>query len=140
MPKGYETISLPSDLLDMVRVLLKTYPDLGYASLAEFVKEGVRNSLIGYEKYVYSSAFDEAFKEHTGKELVKVLDEQREDSWRRIGRDREKEHREAFLRALDAAIAAVPVSPPEIQAAKPVLLSMRRMMSAVLVGLERRHR
>jgi hypothetical protein len=40
--KGYESVSLPVDLLDTVRKILKDHPQLGYTSLAEYVKEALR--------------------------------------------------------------------------------------------------
>lgn len=45
MPKGYETVSLPTDLLEQVRALIKAHPELGYSSLADFIKAGIRANL-----------------------------------------------------------------------------------------------
>lgn len=43
--KGYESVSLPSQLLDQVRAFLKEHPELAYASMSEFVKDAVRTRI-----------------------------------------------------------------------------------------------
>lgn len=43
--KGYESVSLPEDLLESVRQLIRDHPELGYTSLAEFVKSAMRKQL-----------------------------------------------------------------------------------------------
>lgn len=43
--KGYESISLPTPLLDEVRAFLLEHPGLGFSSMADFIKAAVRHQL-----------------------------------------------------------------------------------------------
>jgi Arc/MetJ-type ribon-helix-helix transcriptional regulator len=48
MPKGYRTVSLPEPLLERIEEYLSTHPE--YTSLADFVKEAVREKLDSLDK------------------------------------------------------------------------------------------
>ncbi len=40
--KDYSGISLPKDMMDFIDEFIKSHPELGYSSTAEFVKEAIR--------------------------------------------------------------------------------------------------
>jgi Arc/MetJ-type ribon-helix-helix transcriptional regulator len=44
MPEdGYRSVSLPTDLVTAIEEWLSKHPELGYASIAEFVKTAIRD-------------------------------------------------------------------------------------------------
>ncbi len=43
MPKGYRQVSLPDELYEMIRSYVDQHPE--YSSVADFVKETIRNEL-----------------------------------------------------------------------------------------------
>ena len=43
--EGYTTISLPTELHDLVKKIIKEHPELGYKSVAEVCKDGLREKL-----------------------------------------------------------------------------------------------
>ncbi|MCS7119554.1 MAG: ribbon-helix-helix domain-containing protein [Archaeoglobaceae archaeon] len=44
-PKGYRGITLPMELIEEIENLIEKHPELGYTSLAEFVKDAIRSKL-----------------------------------------------------------------------------------------------
>lgn len=50
MAKNYGQISLPDDLILLVREFVKEHPKLGYRSAAEFVKVAIREKIEKYER------------------------------------------------------------------------------------------
>jgi metal-responsive CopG/Arc/MetJ family transcriptional regulator len=47
MPKDrYKGVSLPKDMIEEVERIVKEYPELGYTSVADFVKEAVREKIL----------------------------------------------------------------------------------------------
>jgi len=45
MVKGYRGVNLPEEMVEEIERLIKRRKDLGYQSIAEFVKEAVRKRL-----------------------------------------------------------------------------------------------
>ena len=43
--KGYRGISLPETMIEEIEKLLKQRPDLGYQSVAEFIKDAIRRRI-----------------------------------------------------------------------------------------------
>lgn len=43
--RKYQTISLPKNLSQKIQELINKHPELGYTSIAEFVKEAIRTRL-----------------------------------------------------------------------------------------------
>jgi metal-responsive CopG/Arc/MetJ family transcriptional regulator len=48
-PKGYRTLTLPIEMVEEIEKVIKENPQLGYTSLAEFVKDAIRSKLIEIE-------------------------------------------------------------------------------------------
>jgi len=44
--EGYTTISLPTELHDLVKKIIKEHPELGYKSVAEVCKDGLREKVV----------------------------------------------------------------------------------------------
>ena len=45
-PKGWRHVSLPEKLYNAVEQFIKEHPELGYQSVAEFVKDAIRRYLM----------------------------------------------------------------------------------------------
>ena len=48
-PKGYRTLTLPIEMVEEIKKLIEEHPELGYSSVAEFVKDAIRSKLIEIE-------------------------------------------------------------------------------------------
>jgi metal-responsive CopG/Arc/MetJ family transcriptional regulator len=47
MPKDkYKGVSLPKDMVEEVERIVKEHPELGYTSVADFIKEAVREKIL----------------------------------------------------------------------------------------------
>ncbi len=48
--KGYKAVSLPEELIEFIRKVIEERPELGYDSIADFVKDAIRRRLkeLGY--------------------------------------------------------------------------------------------
>ncbi|MEA2054353.1 MAG: ribbon-helix-helix domain-containing protein [Candidatus Thermoplasmatota archaeon] len=44
--EGYTTVSLPTELHDLVKKIIKENPELGYKSVAEVCKDGLREKIM----------------------------------------------------------------------------------------------
>ena len=48
-PKSYKGITLPQEMVEEIKKLIEEHPELGYSSVAEFVKDAIRSKLIEIE-------------------------------------------------------------------------------------------
>lgn len=47
MPKGeYKGVSLPKEMIDEISRIIREHPELGYSSIADFVKDAVREKML----------------------------------------------------------------------------------------------
>ena len=47
MPKGeYRGVSLPKEMIDEINRIIRQYPELGYSSVADFIKDAVREKML----------------------------------------------------------------------------------------------
>ncbi|MEM2191777.1 MAG: ribbon-helix-helix domain-containing protein [Archaeoglobaceae archaeon] len=44
-PKGYRTVTLPIEMVEEIEKIIRKYPEFGYTSLAEFIKDALREKL-----------------------------------------------------------------------------------------------
>jgi metal-responsive CopG/Arc/MetJ family transcriptional regulator len=42
LAKQYRTVKLPSKMLEEIELLIRDYPEWGYSSIADFIKDAVR--------------------------------------------------------------------------------------------------
>jgi Arc/MetJ-type ribon-helix-helix transcriptional regulator len=130
--KGYESVSLPSELLDLVRAFLKEYPDRGYGSMSEYVKEAVRGSLLSDETFIYRRSLEESIVKKHGKTPYEIASGER-----RIGTGVESEPRDAADRVLRALAFAIHELPADAEILRPALEGIRRSLSRLVVRAER---
>ena len=50
MPKGYKQVSLPEEFYDDIMKFIQKHPELGYTSVAEFVKVAIREKMEKHQK------------------------------------------------------------------------------------------
>jgi len=43
--EGYKSLSLPEELVNDIKKIIQEYPELGYKSVAEFIKDSVREKI-----------------------------------------------------------------------------------------------
>ena len=48
-PKSYKGITLPQEMIEEIKAIIEAHPELGYSSVAEFVKDAIRSKLIEIE-------------------------------------------------------------------------------------------
>ena len=47
MPKGeYKGVSLPKEMIEEINRIIREHPELGYSSIADFVKDAVREKML----------------------------------------------------------------------------------------------
>jgi len=46
MKENYRTLKIPKELMEEIEKFIKEYPELGYKSNAEFVKEALRKRIL----------------------------------------------------------------------------------------------
>jgi len=56
MPKDrYKGVSLPKEMVEEIERIIKDNPELGYTSIADFVKDAVRDKLIKLKQTLATS-------------------------------------------------------------------------------------
>lgn len=50
MVQGYKQVSIPEELYESIQKFINKHPELGYASVAEFVKTAVREKIEKWDK------------------------------------------------------------------------------------------
>ena len=48
-PRSYKGITLPEEMIEEIKKVIEAHPELGYSSVAEFVKEAIRSKLTEIE-------------------------------------------------------------------------------------------
>jgi 6-phosphogluconate dehydrogenase len=52
LAENWKTTALPSELVEIIEKILKEHPELGYKSVAEFVKDAVRRRIETIQTFV----------------------------------------------------------------------------------------
>ncbi|WP_290597510.1 MULTISPECIES: ribbon-helix-helix domain-containing protein [unclassified Archaeoglobus] len=45
-PKNYKGITLPAEMVERVKEIIETFPEMGYSSVSEFVKDAIREKIV----------------------------------------------------------------------------------------------
>ncbi|MBO8182018.1 MAG: hypothetical protein H0Z28_04395 [Archaeoglobus sp.] len=45
-PKNYKGVTLPAEMVEKIKEVIENYPEMGYSSVSEFIKDAIREKIV----------------------------------------------------------------------------------------------